>query len=118
MASIGGVSCSFVRGSASPLKTQLAVWRVPGLNGYGAMDVGSGDAPFQFTAVKYGSLSTVESWATQIALLQGQVISITDDHGTVHPNLLLVGVSPPARTAESGNGGVRGEIMVQGVATA
>ena len=115
MASVGGVNCTFVRGGANQPKTRLELWQVPGIDGYGAMDVGRGDASFQFLLVKYGSTGTVESWILSIEALQGEVVSITDDHDTVHANCLVVRVGLPVRTAEQGYGGVRGQILIQGV---
>jgi hypothetical protein len=119
MASIGAVLCTFVRGHAPRVKTRLELWRVPGLNGYGALVLGQNDSEFEFTAVCYSSAMGVLDWKLQIEALQGQIVSIINDLGITYSNCLITKLGNLRSAAALAPGGItqRGEMQIGGVVT-
>lgn len=116
MSSVGGIACDFVKGTAAlSLRERTEVWQVHGIDGYGALRIGGGNAEFRFSAVKYGTETAVAAWITSLEALQGTIISVIDDRGRNHTSLLLIVVGQPGITAELGNGGYRAELMLDGV---
>ena len=113
--SIGGVSCDLVSGRFAALKETIETWRIPGIDGYGAQLLGLGDSSFEFTGVKFGSNATIESWFSDIEALQGNIVSVFDDWGDTYSNLLVTGVSPSTKRVALHQGGVRGQMTVQGL---
>lgn len=119
MAGIGGVACDFVRGDLRAVKERVEIWQVPGLDGYGAQKMGLGDSDFLFTAVLHDSVANVTSWITNLAVLQGAVVSIVDDWGVTFTNCLITRVGIPRRTPFAhGTIACRAEVDVEGVKTA
>lgn len=116
--SIGGVSCTFVKGQPPELKERSEVWTTPGFQGYGAQITGKSDAPFQFAAIQYDTPGAIEGWIAALRALQGTVQTITNDWGVATTNLLISSVGQPSKVAEVGNGGARGEIRISGVKVA
>ncbi|MFA7254125.1 MAG: hypothetical protein WC107_06260 [Patescibacteria group bacterium] len=115
MASIGAVTCSFVKGEAPLPKQRVALWQVPGLNGYGAQRMGLGDSEFRFVAVFYGTRNNVVAWANAIQALQGTLQTVINDWGGYYYRCLIVRTSPPQITMAYHAGGARGEILIEGV---
>jgi hypothetical protein len=113
-ATIGGVSCTFLKGAKASLKTRVAVWEVPGLDGYGVMTLGKGSAGFAYTAWKIGTDSDVETWVASLEALQGTIVSATDDWNQTRTNLLVESVGAPQKTTELGNGGCICRVAIQG----
>lgn len=120
MASIGGVSCDFVRGSSTTLKERLDVYPVPGVDGLGAQKLGRSDSSFRFEAMRLSTHGTVAAWFASIEALQGTVVSVTDDWGKTHTGLLIVEVSEGVRTPNQAPGalGAIGRISVSGMVLA
>ncbi len=116
MASVGGVTCDFVRGNSTKLKESLDIYALPGIDGAGAQKLGKSDASFEFTATKLGTANTVESWFRSIEDLQGSVISVTDDWDQVHDKMLVSSVSLGQRTPDQAPGslGAIGTIRISG----
>jgi hypothetical protein len=81
MASIGGTSCTFVKGTLPAQREESEVWRVPGINGYGIALMGLGDSRTELTAVIFDTAANVNSWTATLQLLQGAIGEITNDHG-------------------------------------
>ena len=119
MASIGGVTCTFVRGSPPAPKQRVMLWRVAGIDGYGAQRMGLNDSPFEVTAVIYTNAVGLQIWKTALENLQGTIVSITNDLGVSFTRCLVTGVSPMQSMAALAAGGItqRGEITVVGVVT-
>ena len=116
MASIGAVSCDYVKGDSPGQKMRNRVWNVPGLHGYGVALLGFGDAPFEFTAVKFGSGAALAVWAGSIEARQGTIVTITSDLGIVYGNSFIEQVGPLQLTTALGTGyTVRGELSIRGV---
>lgn len=97
MASIGGVACNYVKGFARSLKWRLDVWQVPGLNGYGAQNLGTGESEFSFTATYYGTAAAVNVFIAAIEALQGSTVTIVDDWGITYTYMMVTRVGPAAR---------------------
>jgi len=111
--SIGGVSCSLIRGRLADLKTSLRVWRRPGMDGYAAMDLGKGDGDGALTLVKYDSAADVRTWFSAIEGLQGTLVTIVKEDVTYH-NWLLERVSARDEGAAlSAEGDTRGRLGVR-----
>jgi len=118
MPSIGGVSCDFVREeSFNDLKLRVEIWQVPGLDGYGAQDLGFGDSNFRYRCVKYGTESEIETWFGNLEALQATIISATDDWGRTRHNLLVRHVEVIGKRPAPPNYQCRGEATVEGVVT-
>lgn len=119
MASVGGISCTFVKGEIAGQSLDTTVWRVPGINGYGAQTLGLGAGPFAVRAVVFGSESAVSAWMLAIESLRGTAVTIVDDWGRSHGGCLIV--QPPQRmprrfrTNHDGLGECRGEMLIEGV---
>ena len=120
MASIGSLTCFRVIGTLPASKMKLAVWTVPGINGYGAQDLGYQDQPFEVVAVFYSNNLGVHVWKNSLDALQGQIVSITDDHGETTANCLITEIGQARIEAALAAGGItqRAEIPVRGVVRA
>ncbi len=118
-ATIGGVSCDFVKGDARDLKEAVDTWVTPGIDGFGAMVVGQRGSLAQFVAVKYAALADVLTWFAAVQALQSTMISIVDDWGTTHTNILITRIGRPVKQACicEGNSWARGTIAVEGLKT-
>jgi len=90
MSSIGAVSFDIMRGLPQELKTRTEAWETPGISGYGALRLGEGDAEFELTCVKYvADNATALTHAGTVINLQGTVATVTDDHATAYPSVLI-----------------------------
>lgn len=118
---VGNVSCDIVDASVNSLKSVIETWRVPGLDGYGAQDLGKGNAPWQARAVEYDTSANIETWFAAIEALEGSVISLETGPGTavIYSSLLVLDVRRVRRKTVlyEGNDRVRGEIALTGVKT-
>ncbi len=110
-----GVSCDIIRARTTALKTTTQVFVEPGQDGYGVHLLGQGDAAFVFILIEYGTPAAVDTWIALIEAKQGQQGTVTDDWPVSHLNMFVRAVNVPTKTAESGNGGARGQIVVEGV---
>lgn len=87
---VGLIDVDIIRGVPEKLRTEMQTWRVPGLDGYGAMTIGQGDSEFNLTTILY-----VADNATAIAhrdaaiALQGTLITIDDDWENNYQNVLV-----------------------------
>ena len=118
MAGIGGTSCDLVKGNVRQLKERVVTWQVPGIDGYGAQLTGLGDSDAIFTAIEFDSHANIMTWFAAIEGHQGSVISIVDDQGVTHSNVLVTKVGRGRRTARvnhDSRGDTRGEIQVRGL---
>ena len=116
MATVGGYTCNFVRGTFRALKARGEVWQTPGVNGYGAHVLGTGDADWVCTAVRYETAANVETWLRTIEALQYSTITIVDDYGVTYTNLMVTRVESMQKEAAVGSGhDTRGEITLSGV---
>ena len=121
MATIGGVTCTFLHGASSPLKASLEIRHPPGRDRLAAQDLGKGDSGFRFRAVAFAAdAAAAATFIAAIEALQGTVVSATDDLGASHTNLLVEAVSPPLRqgrrfiSSGAAVNGIRVEIAVEG----
>lgn len=111
----GTIACSLIQGEGEPLKEQVHVWRIPGKDGWGAQQTGLGAGGFRFLCVKYDSEANVTTWATAMGQLSGlSGVSVTNDWGDTFTNLVVERVSVLRRTPAYHEGGVRGEITIEG----
>ncbi len=116
MASIGSISCTFVRGAIPAWKERSEKWQVAGLDGYGVALLGAGDSEFSLQAVFYSNNSGVNLWATSLQALQGSIVTIINDHGDTNIRCFLDKVGTPTKTAAymPGTGvTLRGEIPIE-----
>jgi len=115
MSSIGGVTCSILRGNPGRTKIRVSIWEIPGVAGYGVQWEGLGDSAFALKAIFYSSPILVDAWAAALAALQGSSVTIVDDWGVTHLACLLTDVGNVAKTPATHAGGCRGEIDLKGV---
>lgn len=118
MAQVGSVVCDIVRGLRRPLEDRVRTWNVPGLDGYGAHNLGRHDSSFQFRLVRYGSAATVQSWIDALQALQGTAVTVINDWGDSFTNMLIERIGDPLKQAALGYGGARGELDIRGVVLA
>ena len=98
MGSIGTVTTSILRGVPTPVRQRVVIWQVPGINGYGAMTLGTGDSEFMIDAVFYcADDAAADAAIAAVIALQGTIITITDDWGNTWPNALIVRVEQPVK---------------------
>jgi hypothetical protein len=120
MASIGGVTCTFVRGHPPYPKERVLLWTAPGIDGVGAQQVGRNDAEFQVQAVLYSSAPGILAWKLAIEALQGTLVTIVNDLGIAFTRCLIAKVSNMRSQAAKVPGTTitqRGEIIIEGVVT-
>jgi len=115
MSSIGGVTCSILRGNPGRIRIRVGVWEIPGVAGYGVQWEGLGDSGFALKAIFYNSSILVNTWAASLAALQGSAVTIVDDWGITHLACLLTDVGNVTKTPAVHGGGCRGEIDLKGV---
>ena len=120
MPSVGGISCDFVKGTASELKTRVTAWQEPGQDGFGVQSMGTGESDFRFTITKIGSLANVNTWIGQIEPLKGTLVTIVDDFADSRENMLIQAMGPPLRgpfVIPGGTTDTRCDIAIEGVKT-
>lgn len=115
------VTCDRVSGDPGEIKEAVAAWTVPGADGIGAQKLGKNDSGFQLMVVKYDSQANVLAWVTQIENMQGSIVTVTNDRGTVTNDVLLETVGNArirnARNAANPATGTRAGIIIQGKRT-
>ena len=114
-ASVGGVSCTFVKGVASDPTERVVIYQVPGIDGVGAQLLGLGDAAFRFQAVLYGTAAALTTWIASMQALKGTLVTIVDDWAISHTNCLIVRLGQPRKRPASDVNKQRCEILVEGV---
>ena len=95
MASIHGVSCTYVKGAGSALKYRVNAFERFGINGRGAQLGAYGHADFSFRAIYCGTQAAVTSWVSSIEAKQGSKGTIIDDNGISYTNAFIVRVGIP-----------------------
>jgi hypothetical protein len=120
MAAIGSITCFRVIGTVPVPKMRLAVWTVPGINGYGAQQLGNQDQAFEVLGVVYDTIANVLSFKDSLCGLQGQTVTIVDDLGDSTANCLIceVGAARMEAAVTPAGGQVRCEVPVRGVVLA
>lgn len=90
MGSIGTVTFDIIRGLTPAMKTRTETWEVPGIQGYGALRLGEGDAAFELVAVLYcADNATAQTQKGYIENLQGTVVDVTDDFGDTYNGIVV-----------------------------
>ena len=119
MASVGGVSCDYVHGSAASKKNRVKVWTVPGLDGYGALLTGLGNSETKLTLVRINTSAAVHAWVALIEALEGSLVALLNDHGRTYSNFLVTRISQPRIRGVlwAGIPAARGELEIEGVLT-
>ena len=123
MASVGGVSCTFVhdaKGGIPPLRQRSETWHATGIDGYGIQLLGKGESEFTVRAVLYSNNAGIDTWAALLHAMQGLLVVIIDDHGTTYTYCYLKTVGNVAKTPAKIPGGevtTRGEIKISGCKT-
>jgi hypothetical protein len=120
MASIHGVTCTFIHGEIPSKKLRTRTWSVPGINGIGAQTLGYGEARFELRAVFYATsgyalylqLIEARAWVGLIEATQGTVGTIVGALATA-ANCLITHVGVPVVTRADPYG-YRVEIAVAG----
>lgn len=97
-ASIGGVSCTFVRGTLPAQRERCELWEIPGLDGYGVALLGKADSETELVAVLVSTNAAVNTWIASLQLLQGTIASVTNDHGDTYAYCLLRKVGNARKT--------------------
>lgn len=97
--SIGGVPCTFVRGTLPAWREESEVWRIPGVDGFGITLLGRGDAETELRAVLFSNNLGVNLWTGQLQALQGQIVAVTNDHGDSYAYCFLTRVGNVAKQA-------------------
>ena len=115
MATIGGITCSILRGNPGRTKIRVSAWEIPGVAGYGVQLEGLGDSAFALVAIFYNSALLVDAWAAGLAALQGSIVTILDDWGVIHTACLLQQVGDVRKQPAIHAGGCRGEIEIKGL---
>jgi len=120
MANIGSVTCFRVIGTLPQPKMRLAVWTVPGIDGYGVQQLGNQDQPFDLSAVLYDTIANATAFKNALCALQGQIVTIVDDLGESTNNcvILEVGQAVMEAAVTPAGGQVRCEVRVRGVVNA
>lgn len=115
MASIGGVSCLYVRGHIPSYTERVKRWEVAGLNGYGAKRQGLRGAEFTVEAEWKGTSTECDVFLLALEALVGQVVTITNDWGDTFLYCLIESLGDPRKTAEVRYGGAAIKVPIKGV---
>lgn len=99
MASIGGITCTFLRGVPPAMKEEAAITRRPGIDGYEIHLTGKGDAQGQLTASFRSSNAGCNTWVNSLQALQGTVVTVVNDHGDTFAGCYLAHVGQPTKSA-------------------
>jgi hypothetical protein len=75
----------------------MEIWQIPGLDGYNVHLLGKGDSQSTFTCVLFGIETGLQAWVDSLRALQGQIVTITNEQGTVITNQLIVSVGEPKK---------------------
>jgi len=121
MATIGGQTCTFLRGTLSPLKERSKLWSVPGIDGYGIVLLGRGHSQCELVAERLDSLANVGTWAAAVQALQGQIVEVLTDLGESSAHFFVHAVSNVLVTPAVIPGTLttaRGVLRIAGVVTA
>ena len=115
MASVGAVTCDYVRGDIPANRQRARTWQVAGLNGYGAKRMAAGNSEFSIELVKRGTSAQCNTFRAAIEALSSSIVSIVNDWGDTFPYCLITKVGPPRKTAEIRYGGACVRIQIEGV---
>jgi hypothetical protein len=99
MASIGGITCTFLKGVVPALKEEAAITRRPGMNGFEIHLTGQGDSQGRLRAVLYSNTAGCRTWEAAVQALQGTVVTVVNDHGDTTTGVYVVHAAPPERRA-------------------
>ena len=96
-ASVGGVSCTFVRGTIPPVRETVSIFKVPGQDGYGRQNLGKSTGEFTVVAELLGTQAAIDTWIAAICALKGNAaqITITNDLGQTSANCAIAEVGQP-----------------------
>ena len=93
MSSIGDIGVDMIKGLPVPTRYRVDTWQVPGLDGYGAQKLGSGDAEFDITVILYETdNANANADVYNLQQLQGELVTIVDDYGDTYNNVLVTKV--------------------------
>jgi len=117
---IGGQSCSLVKGAIPTVRIASKAWTVPGMNGVGLAVTGANDGAFELTAVLYSSLVAVGAWSDAIYAMQGTIVAVTNDLAQSSSYVFLKKVHTCTVKAARIPGttvAVRGELKIEAIRT-
>lgn len=120
---VAGIATNFVRPNVSfDKKQRVETWIVPGVPGIGAQKLGVNDSEWSFVLVKFGTNAQCNTWAASINALQSTVVTIEDDWGDTHTQMLIADTTterktPAVHALGLGVAGVRCEITISGEIT-
>jgi len=82
--SIGGVEFDIIHGLPQIARFRVEVWEVPGLDGYGAMTLGKGNAEFDLVSIFYSANEDDNDGSADLIIaqsiaLQGTAVNVVDD---------------------------------------
>lgn len=93
MSSIGAIATDIMRGVPSLIRPRVETWEVPGLDGYGAQTLGSGDAEFELETITYfADNGDADTHIVDCVDSQGTIVTIVDDYGISFEGMLIVHV--------------------------
>lgn len=115
MASIGAVSCTYVRGHVPNGRQRVRTWQIAGLDGYGAKRMGLGDSEFSVEVELKGTSAACDVFYAALEALQSAIVTIINDWGDTFTQCLIRRIGPPEKKAEIRYGGARIRCRVEGV---
>ena len=118
MATFAGITCDSVRGYSRALTERVITFTRPGIDGHGALALGAAAEANTYTLTKYGTYAQVLAWAQSVEAMVGQIVSITDDWGTLTPLWLFTATdTPQIIRADRGTGSAlaRGQVRARGM---
>lgn len=95
MPAIGSISCDLLRGYPPGPLRRVETWQRPGVDGVGALDLGSGGNPIRLVASVRGVEAAVITFAAALEALVGSAVVITPELGTAR-TVLITRVGQPA----------------------
>lgn len=99
-ASIGDLSCDYVRGTANEPTERIAQYTVTGQDGTGRQLLGLGDSQFSFDVIKLGTAAELVTFeAALLAKKDGDTLTITDDWDIARTGCCIMGIANIRRTA-------------------
>ena len=93
MASVGGVTCTFVSYLSPKLKTRMFTWVRPGIEGLSAQKISKAGANARGRAALYGTLDEATDWISSMRDLQATTVQIINDLQVSSTNILVRAVT-------------------------
>lgn len=116
------IDVDFLSGVLLPNTARQDFWQQAGVAGWGAHLLADGDSRFLFRLVKFtADAADREAWKADLYALKRSLVTIVDDEGVTHEDLLINDFSQPVQSTIFKDGAAvkscRCEMILTGIKT-